>query len=278
MVTDIFNHPLDTLKTRIQMNLPLLEPQGSRFSGLHGLFRGVSTNLGSLPFGFIFFSVYDGGNYLLTPYFKKYEAESACHFLTGTLAEASGILFRNPLEVVKQQMQCGLDVKVLQTVKNIYRGRGIGGRKSFKKGFYAGFWSFIMRETPFSAIQMPVYELMKKFTLRDRKRKDSEMTFFENARNGGFSGMVGSVISYLASFFTNPIDVVKTRLMVNREAVEPSMLQMFLRIWKNEGLAGFFEACVVRMVSIGFASVLFFSLYEEIKTSLTQKLEGREKA
>jgi solute carrier family 25 S-adenosylmethionine transporter 26 len=51
-------------------------------------------------------------------------------------------------------MQIGLDTDLASTVKNIYKLRGM-------RGFYAGYFSLICREIPFSAIQLPVYETMK---------------------------------------------------------------------------------------------------------------------
>ena len=61
-----------------------------------------------------------------------------------------------------------------------------------KRGFYAGFWSFVLRETPYAAIQMPVYELMKRYTLRVGRKTESEMTWLESSRNGAISGIVGT--------------------------------------------------------------------------------------
>ena len=91
------------------------------------MFSGMSTNLIGLPCGFIYFSVYDIGNYLFEPFFEKYTSSSICHFLTGGLAEVSTIILRNPFEVIKQQMQCGLDNQVFSTFKSVYRIRGFQG-------------------------------------------------------------------------------------------------------------------------------------------------------
>lgn len=62
--------------------------------------------------------------------------------------------------------------------------------KIVSTGYYAGFWSFVWREVPFSAIQMPFYELLRGWSLRKRK-SESELTFLDNARNGALSGIIG---------------------------------------------------------------------------------------
>lgn len=108
------------------MRLPTREVFGS-YKQIEYMFSGMTTNLIGLPCGFIYFSVYDIGNYFFEPVFEKYSASSICHFLTGGLAEVAIIALRNPFEVIKQQMQCGLDKEVMSTFKSIYRIRGFHG-------------------------------------------------------------------------------------------------------------------------------------------------------
>lgn len=98
-------------------------------------------------------------------------------------------MIRNPLEVVKQQIQVGLDGRVSDALKHIYSSRGFFGTFD-STGYYAGFWSFVWREVPFSAIQMPFYELLRSWSL-GRTRKEYELTFSENAKNGAVSGVIG---------------------------------------------------------------------------------------
>lgn len=126
LATDLFHHPLDTLKTRIQMRLPIKNGYTS-LGEMKSMFSGMSTNLIGLPCGFIYFSVYDIGNYVFEPFFEKYTTSSICHFLTGGIAEVATIILRNPFEVIKQQMQCGLDSRVISTFKAIHKIRGFQG-------------------------------------------------------------------------------------------------------------------------------------------------------
>lgn len=82
-------------------------------------------------------------------------------------------------------MQVGHESGVRKSLRQIYSTRGF-------KGYYAGFWSFVWRETPFSAIQMPVYELLKSYCL-GKTRCAADLTFVENGKNGAISGMVGKI-------------------------------------------------------------------------------------
>lgn len=115
---------------------------------------------------------------------------------------------------------------------------------------------------------MATYEIMKVYTLQN-ERPEHEMTFFENARNGAVAGGV-------ASLATNPIDVIKTRMMVNREACSATMYRTTLDLLSDEGLAGFFKGCHIRVASVSFASVLFFSIYEPSKIIISSNLIPNE--
>ena len=186
---DLVGHPFDTLKTRMQAGVAcssreLLRPQR------HGLFRGNSLNLAALPSGFVYFAVYDSIKLYLGGFFDRFAHSSVCHFFAGSCAEVASIVIRNPFEVVKQQMQVGLDSRVRATFAHILATKGARGTLR-SPGFYAGFASFVLREVPFSAIQMPAYELLKRWTLRRRGREQGP-TFADSAANGALSGALGS--------------------------------------------------------------------------------------
>ena len=59
-------------------------------------------------------------------------------------------------------------------------------------GFYAGYFSLILREIPFSCIQFPIYEYMKKRTLE----KYHTMGFWHSGYNGFVSAAIGFQNTY----------------------------------------------------------------------------------
>lgn len=66
--------------------------------------------------------------------FESYAPSCSEHFASmagGITAEVMCNTFRNPFEVVKQQMQVGLDSTVRQTCRNIYQAKGVAGKVSF---------------------------------------------------------------------------------------------------------------------------------------------------
>lgn len=68
--------------------------------------------------------------------------------------------FRNPFEVIKQQMQAGLYASPYATFQSIRRTQGY-------RGLYAGFLPTLMREIPFDGIQFVLWEKLK--TLQSAK-------------------------------------------------------------------------------------------------------------
>ena len=73
------------------------------------------------------------------------------------------------------------------------------------RGFYVGYWTTLAREVPFSLIQFPLWEKLKRFW----------------AGHQGYSvlpwqsAVCGSATGALAAAITTPLDVCKTRLMLD---------------------------------------------------------------
>lgn len=71
------------------------------------------------------------------------------------LGEFVSLLVRNPLEVLKQNLQMPAHEGMTKMVKDIWRVRGL-------RGFYTGLVPSVFREIPFSLTQLPVFELFQK--------------------------------------------------------------------------------------------------------------------
>lgn len=70
---------------------------------------------------------------------------------------------------------------------------------------------------------------------------------------------------FIAAFLTNPIDVVKSRLMTQRDKYYSNTFNCFKSIYYDEGPRGFLKGAHVRVPSIGFTGVIFFAIYERCK-------------
>lgn len=79
-------------------------------------------------------------------------------------------------------------------------------------GFYSGYFSFIMREIPFSSIQFPFYEILKmtQIKLIAYRTNQNPNTVEIPSLINGFNG---SIAGSFSGFIVTPFDVAKTRLM-----------------------------------------------------------------
>ncbi|MFS7975010.1 putative selenocysteine Se-methyltransferase [Helianthus anomalus] len=105
-------------------------------------------------------------------------------------------------QVVKQRMQTGHFASAPDAVRLIVAKEGF-------KGLFAGYSSFLLRDLPFDAIQFCIYEQLRIGYKLAAKRDLSDP---ENAAIGAFAGAITGAV-------TTPLDVIKTRLMVQVRSI-----------------------------------------------------------
>lgn len=121
--------------------------------------------MGSFPAAATFWTAYEASKRFLEPYVSRNNTVMlpVVHMLSASVAEVAVCAVRNPFEVVKQQLQTGYHKGTIAAVKNIVRIDGI-------RGLFAGYWSTVLREIPFDAIEFALYEFLKR-KLMEYKRK-----------------------------------------------------------------------------------------------------------
>jgi len=249
---DVALYPIDTLRTRLQ------SPKGFWTSGgFSGVYTGVTaTALGAAPGAAMFFSAYE----TMKPVLKdmnggkeewwQASAASSC-------GEVAACVVRVPTSIVTQRMQVGQYASFGEAVSKIAASEG--GLMTF----YTGYWTTVAREIPFSFIQFPMYEGMKKAW---RYAQGSETTPAQGATCGSIAGAIASAV-------TTPLDVIKTRLMLGN----PSMisgeaytgtLQTGRLIVAEEGFWALFKGIGPRVGWITAGGYVFFGAYEKAQEKL----------
>jgi solute carrier family 25 S-adenosylmethionine transporter 26 len=166
-------------------------------------------------------------------------------------AEIPACLVRVPTEVLKQRMQAATGTSkplAREVVRNIIAANGVFG-------LYKGFGVTIMREIPFSFIQFPLYEYIKKSIGLARGGK--ECSEFEAACVGSFSGGIAAAL-------TTPLDVLKTRLMIGVDSqgvAYKSARDVFSRILQQEGWQRLFSGIAPRVTWISIGGFVYFGAY-----------------
>jgi len=243
---DVALHPLDTLKTRLQSQEGFFAAGGFR-----GVYRGLtSAALGSAPGAAAFFSTYETMKKVIRAgaggreHWTHHAGASSC-------GEVAACLVRVPTAVVTQNMQVGRFSSLTEAVTSILKTDGISG-------FYRGYGTTVAREIPFAFIQFPIYEAFKKGWA---SMQGQETTPVQGAA-------CGSVAGAIAGAATTPLDVAKTRIMLQaKEAGETTRysgtLQTLRTIHAEEGAAALFKGIAPRVGWITVGGFIFFGAYEQ---------------
>ena len=256
---DVTLFPLDTVKTRLQSSAGFLKAGGFR-----GIFSGVgAAALGSAPTAGIFFGAYEltkncGTSLGLTG--NSYEPIT--HMVAASFGEVSACLIRVPVEVVKQRAQTTRKASA-SILKTLLQEEGVWGLSR-------GYFSTVLREIPFSAIQFPLWEFLKS---RWGIRKGSPVDAWQ-------SSICGAIAGGIAAGLTTPLDVAKTRIMLAEKDTTtakgniPSVLKDIAR---TAGVRGLFAGLIPRTLWVSIGGAIFLGIYEKVKISLL-KLESSLKS
>nr|DAD47315.1 TPA_asm: hypothetical protein HUJ06_017252 [Nelumbo nucifera] len=208
----------------------------------------------------IFVGVYEPTKQKLLQSFPE-NLSAVAHLTAGAIGGAASSLIRVPTEVVKQRMQTGQFASAPDAVRLIVAKEGF-------KGLYAGYGSFLLRDLPFDAIQFCIYEQLRiGYKLAARR----DLNDPENAIIGAFAGALTGAV-------TTPLDVIKTRLMVQGSANQyKGIIGCVQTIVREEGTQAFLKGIGPRVLWIGIGGSIFFGVLERTKQLLAQRRPGAQK-
>uniref|UniRef100_A0A183SHW1 Mitochondrial aspartate-glutamate transporter agc1 n=1 Tax=Schistocephalus solidus TaxID=70667 RepID=A0A183SHW1_SCHSO len=186
-------YPIDLVKTRMQNQ----RTAAVLLEGFRGLYRGLAPQLvGVAPEKAIKLTVND----FLTDFFRTPcgEISPLAEIISGGCAGGCQVLFTNPLEIVKIQLQVAGEVSHAVRPSAIQIAKRLG-----PFGLYKGSGACFLRDIPFSAIYFPAYAHLKQF--------------FADAQ--GHTSPAGLLLAATlaggpAAALSTPADVVKTRIQV----------------------------------------------------------------
>ncbi len=111
-------------------------------------------------------------------------------------------------------------------------------------------------QLPFTSIQFPLYEGLKARVARRGTRPSP-----------GEAAVCGMIAGGVAAVLTTPLDVVKTRVMLESRAEgrSPSVLTFpprLLGIAREEGIKTLFKGWVPRTLAISLGGAVFLGIYD----------------
>ncbi|KJK61447.1 Mitochondrial carrier protein [Aspergillus parasiticus SU-1] len=281
---DLFIHPLDTIKTRIQSreySQFLRTNTGTSIWRHPGIFRGLyqgiaSVTAASFPTAGAFFITYDS-------------ARLFSDFCAASVADLAACGVYAPADALKHNAQ------MIQSYQPDASARVAGGRVggvaqkatrlAFKKfinprQLWSGYPALVAHSLPVSAIQMPLYETFRyrisEYRFGDREKvlersrdygkKQAHSTIGEAAATAAISAAASGGI---ASVLTAPMDIVRTRIMLDAaDTTAPQkkrMINTVREIIRTDGPRGLFRGCAINTFMAAVGSGLYFGLYESTK-------------
>ncbi|ORZ40285.1 mitochondrial carrier domain-containing protein [Catenaria anguillulae PL171] len=254
---DTILFPLDTIKTRLQ------SAEGfAKSGGFRGVFSGLlPAVVGSAPGAAAFFVTYEYCKALAMTWLPDERYAPAVHMGAASMGEISACVIRVPTEVVKQRLQAGRYNSTWTALTSIVRSDGL-------LGFYRGYLSTVMREIPFTCIQFPLYEYLKKYAAYRKRQAAPDLLD---------AAFCGSVSGGIAAALTTPLDVIKTRVMLGSasggQSVYVGMGATFKKIVREEGPRALFKGIGPRTLWISAGGFIFLGAYEKAKRFLIERSE-----
>lgn len=171
-----------------------------------------------------------------------------------SLGEIAACAVRVPTEVIKQRAQAKQHPSSMAALTSILNLRKTHGLTTVWRELYRGWGITVLREVPFTIIQFPLWEGLKKWSLQQREPpRPTEVTAAE-------SGIYGAISGAIAAGLTTPLDVLKTRMMLSTG--RQNVFAMTGKIWREEGGRVFFSGIGPRTMWISIGGAVFLGSYQ----------------
>ncbi|CAE8617290.1 unnamed protein product, partial [Polarella glacialis] len=249
---DVPLHPGETIKTRMQ------SAEGFRVAGgFRGLWSGITpVLLSSVPSSSGFFVAYLG---VLRAFGGTDPADVGrsrvlLEATAAAVGELSALSVRVPAEILKQRMQVGQHKSFIAALQQINRKHGLAG-------FYMGLFATLMRELPFTMVQMTVFEELKRrhpWALREG-----------SVDSLAVGTSCGFVAGGLAGAVTTPLDFMKTRIMLADCKIRTGLFAMLYTKMSEKGLAACFCGLLPRSLLSAAGGAIWLGTFEVARTLLT---------
>ncbi|KAG6470951.1 probable mitochondrial adenine nucleotide transporter BTL1 isoform X1 [Zingiber officinale] len=195
-------------------------------------------------------------------------------FVSGALAGAMTKAVLAPLETIRTRMVVGVGSKhIAGSFLEIIEDHGW-------RGLWAGNTVNMLRTIPSQAIELGTFECVKRTMSSIQEdwkengspklqigRMNLDLSFLCNcispvAVGGAAAGIVSTIICH-------PLEVLKDRLTVNREAY-PSITVAMSKIYKNDGIGGLYAGLSPTLIGMLPYSTTYYFMYETMKKSYCQ--------
>lgn len=274
LIAEACTFPIDTVKTRLQLQGSTSDHRftQSRYTGAVSCLRRVLVDEGVLQlyrglgpalarqaiYGSIKYGLYYSSKDWLADRLKLQKQSKRLNVFCGVLAGSVSAAIACPTDVMKIRMQARAAEDHLSTLRlavDIYRKEGV-------RGLWRGVGPTAQRSGLVAGVQLPVYDFTKEKLL--------QCGITEGPHLHVAASVVAAVGAALAS---NPIDVIRTRMMVQRRLKEKEKGVRLYRTTihcgyhtvRGEGISALFKGFLPSFARMGPWNIIFFLVYEKLK-------------
>ncbi|PKY06890.1 mitochondrial carrier [Aspergillus campestris IBT 28561] len=278
IVSTLCLHPLDLIKTRLQVDRSSPKP-GASFrvirrifqneGGVAPFYRGLTPNIignsSSWALYFLFYgNLKDGMRKLRSS--REQELAASDFFLASGAAGVITSVLTNPIWVIKTRMLStgagapGAYTSFTNGAKEIYRSEGV-------PGFYRGLLPALFGVSH-GALQFMVYERLK--VRRTQMSPGGESGPAQRRELGNLDFfLISSFSKIFAGCVTYPYQVLRSRLQTyDAHLAYRGIRDVVVQIWTREGIAGFYKGLGPNLFRVLPSTWVTFLVYENTRIHL----------
>eukprot|EP00442_Polarella_glacialis_P054124 CAMPEP_0115068634 /NCGR_PEP_ID=MMETSP0227-20121206/12088_1 /TAXON_ID=89957 /ORGANISM="Polarella glacialis, Strain CCMP 1383" /LENGTH=332 /DNA_ID=CAMNT_0002454901 /DNA_START=50 /DNA_END=1045 /DNA_ORIENTATION=+ len=255
--TKLVLYPLDTLKSRSQASTRGGLNEFRHLSSLTGIYRGLAPKLLLYtPYQAVYMAVYVQAREQLLAGPSPFGPSSPLTFVAaGVTAEVTASAIRLPMEVAKLRLQLG----IYQSSWHAFKDFAQNPRRLYGGNFVP---QTLVHDCAYSACAWTIFEYSRQWIFA--RRGSSELPAHESLALGAFTGGLTALV-------TNPMDVLKTRIIGRRpddRFPPPGLLDTARGILREEGALAFWRGAGFRVAHLAPSHGLYMLLYEVAKLQL----------
>eukprot|EP00527_Entomoneis_sp_CCMP2396_P001021 CAMPEP_0198144190 /NCGR_PEP_ID=MMETSP1443-20131203/13980_1 /TAXON_ID=186043 /ORGANISM="Entomoneis sp., Strain CCMP2396" /LENGTH=375 /DNA_ID=CAMNT_0043807543 /DNA_START=121 /DNA_END=1249 /DNA_ORIENTATION=+ len=270
---DLTMHPVDCIKTLQQSDLgvhmSILEATRYLYEqyGISGFLHGFLTYATSDAVGgCLKFSVWETWKKRLPA--EQDQQPGLLFVMAGAaLSFVAASVIIVPGEFLKQQLQMSHYHSLWEAIQ------GVAASEQGLAGFYSGYDGVLYRDIPYTILELGLYDMFKRTLAQMRSDNDEgdKSVIWDQLACAAMTGAITALV-------TTPMDVVKTKLMVDDYA---SFGEAFLSTYQNHGFEALYSGLTARVGWVIPFTVIYLPTYDFLKNMLEKRhlehhLENRE--
>jgi hypothetical protein len=288
MVSDVAMHPIDCIKTLQQsdegMGLSMLGAAQGIFGGdgLQGFYRGFGAYAAcDAVAGAIKFGTYESLKRSVEQYLPPTNNKNlltAALFACAALSSVTSSVIAVPGELLKQQLQMGHYTGCWEAASSIWEAQGLAG-------FYQGYDGVFLRDVPYTAMELGLYDLFKTMyqssqtTTSSQPPQDdenenhcSQANKLQTSVQIVLAGLTGGIAGYL----TTPLDTIKTKLMVDSAYAHSNVWNAFMTTIHDHGLESVTCGAAARVLWMAPLCAIYLPAYDFFKQQVVSKAQQEQ--